>query len=106
MREDGKGLYVKGRLLTDVERAREAAALIRAGAIDGLSIGYRTVKATKNDKGRGCLTELELWEVSLVTFPMLPECAGGGQGGNPGDGPTLRELAAAFEDARREMAQD
>ena len=40
VREDSKGLYVKGRLLTDVARAREAATLIAAGAIDGLSIGY------------------------------------------------------------------
>jgi len=48
VRETAKGLYVKGRLLPDVARAREAAALLKAGAIDGLSIGYRTVKATKN----------------------------------------------------------
>ena len=72
VREDEKGLYVKGRLLESVARGREAAALIAAGAIDGLSIGYRTVRASKNDKGRRLLTELELWEVSLVTFPMLP----------------------------------
>ena len=45
--EDSRGLYVKGRLLTDVARAREAACLIEAGAIDGLSIGYRTIKAAR-----------------------------------------------------------
>ena len=39
VREDAKGLYVKGRILTEVERGREAAALLCAGAIDGLSIG-------------------------------------------------------------------
>ncbi len=44
VREDARGLYVKGRLLTDVAKGREAAALIAAGAIDGLSIGYRTVQ--------------------------------------------------------------
>ncbi|WP_299843139.1 HK97 family phage prohead protease [uncultured Roseovarius sp.] len=104
VREDERGLFVKGRLLDSVARAREAAALIEAGAIDGLSIGYRTVKATKNDKGQRLLTELELWEVSLVTFPMLPSARVGVKGDSL-DGRMLRELAAAFEDARQEMAQ-
>ena len=103
VREDARGLYVKGRLLDSVGRAREAAALIEAGAIDGLSIGYRTVRARKNDKGRRLLQELELWEVSLVTFPMLPSARVGSKGETLGD-EDLRELAAAFEDARREMA--
>jgi HK97 family phage prohead protease len=52
IREDTKGLWVSGRILTDVERGREAAALISAGAIDGLSIGYRTVTAQKDAKGQ------------------------------------------------------
>ena len=104
VREDDRGLYVKGRLLESVARAREASALIAAGAIDGLSIGYRTVKATKNDKGQRLLTELELWEVSLVTFPMLPSARVGAKGDSL-DGHALRELAAAFEDARQEMAR-
>lgn len=70
--EDGRGLWVKGRLLEEVGQAREAAALIAAGAIDGLSIGYRTISAERDQKGQRLLTEIELWEVSLVTFPMLP----------------------------------
>ncbi|HEY0274548.1 MAG TPA: HK97 family phage prohead protease [Paenirhodobacter sp.] len=70
IREDARGLYVEGRLLPEVARAREAAALVGAGAIDGLSIGYRTVSATKDGSGRRVLHEIELWEVSLVTFPM------------------------------------
>lgn len=101
--EDGRGLYVKGRLLTDVGKAREAAALIAAGAIDGLSIGYRTVIAEKDGKGRRLLSELELWEVSLVTFPMLPEARVGAKGDQP-EVAALRELAAVFEDARRMLA--
>ena len=71
VREDEKGLFVKGRILMDLSKGREAAAMIEAGAIDGLSIGYRTVKATKNSEGNRVLQDLELWEVSLVTFPML-----------------------------------
>ncbi|WP_370701667.1 HK97 family phage prohead protease [Thalassovita autumnalis] len=70
--EDARGLWVKGRLLPEVSRAREAQALIAAGAIDGLSIGYRTEKAVKNPTGGRALHQLDLWEVSLVTFPMLP----------------------------------
>ncbi len=71
VREDARGLWVKGRLLTDVDRGREAASLLASGAIDGLSIGYRTLRATKDAQGRRHLAEVELWEVSLVTFPML-----------------------------------
>jgi hypothetical protein len=104
VREDARGLYVKGRLLPDVARAREAAALIGAGAIDGLSIGYRTVKAEKDGKGRRLLRELELWEVSLVTFPMLPEARVGAKGGAAVEAAALRDLAEAVAAARRMMA--
>ncbi len=106
VREDGRGLYVKGRILTDVEKGREAAALIAAGAIDGLSIGYRTVKARKDDRGRRLLSELELWEVSLVTFPMLPQARVGAKGEDPRAGDTLRELADLFHEARRMLARN
>lgn len=70
--EDAQGLRVTGRLLTEVARGREAAALMAAGAVDGLSIGYRTIRAEKLPEGGRRLIELDLWEVSLVTFPMLP----------------------------------
>ena len=102
VREDDKGLWVKGRILTDIEKGREAAALIAAGAIDGLSIGYRTVKARKDDKGGRLLSELELWEVSLVTFPMLPDARVGAKGDDP-EAMIMRELAAVFDDARAAM---
>lgn len=104
VREDDRGLYVKGRLLQDVSRAREAAALLEAGAIEGLSIGYRTKRATKDGAGRRRLAELELWEVSLVTFPMLPDARVGAKGDIPEDG-LMRDIAAAIEDARRSLAQ-
>lgn len=70
--EDQKGLFVKGRILSEVAKGREAVALMQAGAIDGLSIGYRTKDAERID-GERHLKEVDLWEVSLVTFPMLPE---------------------------------
>jgi HK97 family phage prohead protease len=106
VREDDQGLFVKGRLLKEVARAREAAALIEAGAIDGLSIGYRTVRAAKDGQGRRLLSEVELWEVSLVTFPMLPEArvSAAAEAVEAKAGEDLRDLARVFEDARARMA--
>lgn len=103
VREDATGLFVKGRILDEVARGREAAALLAAGAIDGLSIGYRTLKAERDGKGRRVLSELELWEVSLVTFPMLPEARVSAKGDAPEDW-AWRDLAQIFEDARRALA--
>ena len=105
VREDERGLWVKGRLLETTHKGREAAALIEAGAIDGLSIGYRTVRSAKDDKGRRLLSELELWEVSLVTFPMLPSARVAAKGEGQGGDADLRELAAAFDEARLELAR-
>jgi len=105
VREDRRGLFVRGRLLRDVARGREAAALLEAGAIDGLSIGYRTQRAERDGAGRRLLHEIELWEVSLVTFPMLAEARVGHKGDEPEDG-LMQELAAAIEAVRREMGAD
>ena len=88
VREDKRGLFVKGRILTDIAKGREAARLIEAGAIDGLSIGY-----------------LELWEVSLVTFPMLPSARIGAKGDMPED-TEWRSLARVIDDARLMLAGD
>jgi HK97 family phage prohead protease len=71
VREDAVGLFVRGRVLDVTPEGRMAAALVRAGAVDGLSIGFRAMKARAEERLR-VLTEVELWEVSLVTFPMLP----------------------------------
>ena len=73
IREDSRGLFVSGRLMPEVEKAREVLALMRAGAIDGLSIGFRTVRGRTDAKsGVRQLIEVDLWEISVVTFPMLP----------------------------------
>ena len=72
MREDSRGLYVKGRLVTDIERGRDVAALLREGALNGLSIGFRTRRARRDPAtGLRTLLDIELWEVSVVTFPLL-----------------------------------
>ena len=103
VREDAVGLWVKGRILTEVEKGREAAALLTAGAIDGLSIGYRTVKSERNGKGQRLLSELELWEVSLVTFPMLPEARVSAKGASL-EAETWQHLAEAVTAARQSLA--
>lgn len=110
--EDARGLWVKGRLLTDLVRGREALALVMAGAIDGLSIGYRTVRAERDGQGGRRLVEVELWEVSLVTFPMLPDARVAGKTAPvPASGAAgaeacamLNELTGALAAARRSLA--
>jgi uncharacterized protein len=74
VKEDARGLKVRGRLNLAVARAREVHALMRDGAIDGLSIGFRVEKAKSEPATRTRrLERLDLWEISLVTFPMLPQ---------------------------------
>lgn len=72
--EDTKGLYARGRLMPEVARAREVLSLMRAGALDGLSIGFRAIKGAREARsGIRRLREIDLWEISIVTFPMLAE---------------------------------
>jgi len=71
--EDHSGLFVKGQINTEVARGREILALMRTGALDGLSIGFRAQEGRRNSKtGVRRLIEVDLWEISIVTFPMLP----------------------------------
>lgn len=75
LREDERGLYAKGKLFADgddpVALAKETLRLMREGALDAMSIGYRTVKSMF-DEGTGIrkLVDVDLWEISIVTFPM------------------------------------
>lgn len=74
VQEDQNGLHVQGRLLMEVARAREVHALMKAGALDGLSIGFHTKRARIDRKtGHRHLLEVDLWEISIVTFPMHPD---------------------------------
>lgn len=71
MAEDGKGLYVEGKLNMGVQRAREAHALLKEGDIDGLSIGYGIVDAEPDEKrGALMLKQVKLYEVSVVSMAM------------------------------------
>jgi Escherichia/Staphylococcus phage prohead protease len=72
LREDHRGLFARGRLIPEVARGRELLSLLRAGAIDGLSIGFRTSKARIDPRTRiRRIYAVDLWEISIVTFPML-----------------------------------
>ncbi|MDX1063121.1 HK97 family phage prohead protease [Sinorhizobium medicae] len=72
--EDERGLKATGRLILDTAKGRETHALMKAGALDGLSIGFRTVKDRMDrTKGARILEEIDLWEISVVTFPSNPQ---------------------------------
>lgn len=72
LRETDRGLFVSGRLDCNVQRGRELLSLLDSKGLDGLSIGFKTVLASR-DKASGTrrLHQVDLWEISLVTFPML-----------------------------------
>ena len=74
MYEDEKGLFVQGKLAMGTQKGREAYELLKMGALDGMSIGFRAdpEKQGYNESKRGTRTlkEVDLMEISLVTFPM------------------------------------
>lgn len=72
--EDARGLAVSGQLDLAVLKARELHALMRSGAVDGLSIGFKTERSRRDARtGHRRLEKIDLWEISLVTFPMLAQ---------------------------------
>lgn len=74
MQEDQRGLYVEGKLLVDeLQRAKEAHALLTHKVISGMSIGYEPIGVEKGENGLRKLTKLKLWEGSIVTFPANEE---------------------------------
>ncbi|CAN1509374.1 COG3740 Phage head maturation protease [Rhabdaerophilaceae bacterium] len=87
--EDRYGLFVSGKLDLGLLKARELHRLVARGTIDGLSIGYRT-ESERRDPSTGLrrLEKLDLWEISIVTFPLLPQARiaqrGAGRGINGG----------------------
>lgn len=70
MAEDEKGLRIIARFSPESQSAQEAHALVADGAIDGLSFGYRVRKARSQSGGGRELLDIDLIEISLVTFPM------------------------------------
>ena len=70
MVEDDKGLRIKGQLAMETVKGKEAHALLKMGALNGLSIGFMSKEwAYDRETEVRTLTAIDLWEVSLVTFP-------------------------------------
>lgn len=73
MSEDDRGLYVKGSLILDVAQGREAYALLKAGVLDGMSVGFNIREGVRGAGAGRVIEEVDLWEVSLVTWGANPE---------------------------------
>ncbi|MTI17063.1 HK97 family phage prohead protease [Rhodobacteraceae bacterium RKSG542] len=70
--EDATGLFVKGVLLPSLLQGQEACVLVRSGILDGLSIGFKTRRSKRSQRsGVREVQAVDLWEISLVTFPLL-----------------------------------
>lgn len=96
--EDFRGLRARGKLIPDVARARELIALVRAGAVDGLSIGFRTVKGRIDPASRvRKIIDLDLWEISIVTFPLLAGARVRAKGTSVSSPPKLSHARARAE---------
>lgn len=94
---DEKGLFCKGRILRDVAKGSDAIALLKAMAIGGLSIGYKTINAIDEGGGRiRRLMEVDLREISVVTFPMHPDA---GVTAMKSESMTIREFENTLRDA-------
>lgn len=70
LKEDSRGLYVKGRFVLETTLGAETHMLVKAGALDGLSVGFVTVKSQRDERtGVRTILEADLWEISAVAFP-------------------------------------
>ncbi|MEX0345050.1 MAG: HK97 family phage prohead protease [Rhizobiaceae bacterium] len=95
IREDTRGLFVSGQLSRKTDLGREVLELMRDRALDGLSIGFRTIRSrTEAKSGVRRILEADLWEISVVTFPMLPgaRVEAVKSGGRKPPVPTKREI--------------
>lgn len=71
IREDADGLFVRGELILETARGREAHALLKARALNGLSIGFRVIKDERRNGGGRLIKQVELLEISIVSLPAL-----------------------------------
>lgn len=105
MFEDDEGLVCKGQLLLETQRGKEVHAMLTAGAIRGLSIGFVAKEWLRTDDEddywKRTVTKIDLWEVSVVTFPanrsaIITDVK---DGGNRRAIKTTRDLERALRDA-------
>lgn len=114
--EDEKGLKASGQLIMEVPQAAVCRALIKGGAVKGLSIGYRTIDADiDRTTGARHLKKVDLWEISPVTFAMLPEAQITGVKGFDDrsleqafrdEGLSIREAKLAVSVVRKQVLRD
>ena len=72
--EDEHGLFVSGQLLLGIQKGKEAYCLLKSGAVDSMSIGFKTLKSRRDaTRGTRIIEEVDLYEISLVTFPANPK---------------------------------
>lgn len=103
MAEDEKGLAVKGEFNLNVQLAREAHSLLKQGALQGFSVGFRPVKFETKRGGGLRFTENALREFSVVTFPAQPLATVAGMKAER----VLREAEALLhEKAGRRLSKD
>ena len=102
-KEDKNGLYLEGELNLKVQKARENYELLKQGALKGMSIGFSTVDSEYNQEGKRLIKEVDLWEVSIVTFPA--NVAAQINGVKSLEQISKRELEAVLRDAGLSISQ-
>ena len=98
VKEDAQGLYVEGKLAMQTQKGREVYELMKMGAIDGLSVGYRVDAKgySYDDRGKKrYLKQVDLMEISAVTFPMNPKAR---VNAVKGEARSVREWEGFFRD--------
>jgi len=100
VKQDDKGLYFQGQLILEAPSARSAYALMKGGALDGMSIGYDVLEGGAKilESGIRQLKALKLWKISPVTFGMNP-LAGIDSVKSSGNITTIREFEDFLRDA-------
>lgn len=103
--EDEKGLKVTGQLVLETTRGREAHALLKAGALNGLSIGFRARQSERGPNGNRVLTDIDLVEISLVSLPAALRARVTSVKSSPGAAPGLAAFLTACAAARRSLTR-
>lgn len=103
LKEDGQGLFADGNLITSVQRGAEAAALIAADALNGLSIGYRVLEDEVDSSGIRRLLKLHLLEISIVSFPANADARL--RGGKEYTAPDLSSACDRLSDIARRIRE-
>ena len=101
IREDARGLAVRGSLLLDTVRGREVASMLKAKAASGISIGFRARKQTRGQGGVRTILDAELVEISLVALPS----ANGARVTSYRQSPSRNDALAGFIAACRRARQ-